>query len=146
MTDSWGLKISLPGYDAHSATPEQCSIHSAYDSFKIGLFAPSPLEGNILVSFIDEPVAGTYPIYTINHQYNYIPTCYFFFDVRTSSTVLGNETGLKFDIDEDGIDYFQVIVQPLTIQFQLVVGQTGLDSLNGTTYNFRYYVFAEDGI
>lgn len=146
MDNSWGLKISLEGFDVTSATPEQCSVHSSYDSFKIGLFAPSPLEGNILVSFQDEPAAGTYPIYTINHQYNYIPATYFFFDVRQSSTVLGAEVGLKFSLDEDEVDYFQVIVQPQTIQFQLVVGVTGEDSLINKQYAFRYYVFANPAV
>jgi hypothetical protein len=143
---SFGLKISLPGYSVETATPEQCSVHSSYDTLKVGFQAPSPLEANILVTFQDNPVAGTYPIYTINHEYNYIPACYFFFDVRSSSNNLGVETGTFFPLDELEVNYFQAIVQPQTIIFQLVIGETGLDTLTGEYFAFRYYVFAENGI
>lgn len=144
--NDWGLKISLPGYDVNSATPEQCSVHSSYDSFKIALNAPTPLEGNILVTFSDNPVAGIYTIYTIHHPYNYIPACYFFFDLRSSSNNLGSDVGTKFPLDELEEDYFQVVVQPQTVVFQLVIGQTGFDTLTGEYFAFRYYVFAENGI
>ena len=100
--NDWGLKISLPGYDVKTATPEQCSVHSSYDSLKVKLDANNPQEGNILVTFKDNPPAGTYNIYTIHHGYNYIPTYYFFFDLRSSSNNTNIEVGSQFPLDAVG--------------------------------------------
>lgn len=147
--ESYGLKISLLDYDVNSATPEQCSVDSHYDSFKIAFDAPSPLEGNITVNIPNDlNINTTYPILAINTNYNYIPAFYLFYDNVSSTTInpLNGEVGTIFDLDELGICYFQAVVQPLQIVFQLVIGSTYDSYITGGTYAFRYYVFAEDGI
>lgn len=145
MSD-YGLKISLPGIDVKTATPEQCSIHSSYDSLKIKLDNANPQEGNILITFTDTPTAGTYNITTIHHGYDYIPAYYFFFDVRGSSNNLGVEVGNQFPLDESVDAYFEAIPDSQNIVFNLVITPFSSDVLINHYYAFRYYVFANDGI
>jgi len=144
MTD-WGLKISLPGFDVNTATPEQCSVHSNYDSFKVKLDVNNPQEGNILVTFNDTPAAGTYPITTIHHGYNYIPAYYFYFDVRLSSNNTGIEVGNQFPLDALFASYFQAVEDAQNITFNFVTDGVS-DTLTGNFYAFRFYVFANDGM
>jgi len=144
MSDSWGLKISLPGYSVETATPEQCSIHSSYDSLKVREDNQNPQLGNILVTFQDNPAVGTYPVATINHNYGYIPDVYFFFDFQHSSAETTNEVGWFFGLDESGDEYFQVTVTETQVIFQFIV-QNNADSLSGEYFAFRYYIFANNG-
>lgn len=142
----WGIKVSLPGYDVKTATPEQCSIHSSYDSFKLPVTTDVPQAGNIKVTFIDNPAVGTYQIAQIKHGYGYIPACYFFFDLRGSSGNLGSSTDLayEFDINAGADQYFKVVVDTQNVTFNLVVGAQILN-LTGKYYSFRYSIFANDG-
>lgn len=148
MSDKVGFKISLPGYNVETATPEQCSVDSAYDSFKIKLDPDNPQFGNIVVTFTDNPGVGTYPIYTIHYGYDYIPAYYLFFDVQDSSQVLTEETGNFFALDELDGSYFQAILdtdtQDINISFVVTAGAS-VDVTNNF-FAFRFYVFANDGI
>jgi hypothetical protein len=144
MTQDFGFKISLPGVDVKTATPEQCSIHSSYDSLKVKLDNQNPQEGNILVTFNDTPAVGTYTITSIHHGYGYIPAYYFFFDIRSSSSNTGVEVGDVFPLDEGLGSYFQAIPDTQNIVFNFVTdGVT--DVLAGNYYGFRFFVFANDG-
>ena len=48
-----GLKISLPGYDVETATPEQCAVHSDYSSFKIAPNTNDPVVNDTFFSKLD---------------------------------------------------------------------------------------------
>lgn len=144
MSQDYGLKISLPGYDVKTATPEQCSIHSSYDSLKVKLDINNPQEGNILVTFQDTPAAGTYEVCAIHHGYEYIPAYYFFFDLRSSSNQLGFEVGNLFPVDALQQAYFQAVVDTENITFNFVTN--GNDVMVNEFFAFRFYVFANDGI
>jgi len=142
---TFGVKIALPGFDARTATPEQCAVDSRFDTMKVKVDPVNPNFGNIIVKFQDNPVIGTYPIYTINHNYGYIPLYYFFFSVRDSTANTGIETGNFFPGDALNFIYFQATATATQIIFQLVVTNTSIEALSGNTYAFRYYVFANDG-
>lgn len=142
-----GFKISLPGYSVETATPEQCSIHSSYDSLKVKVDNTNPQLGNITVTFQDNPGVGTYQLYQVKHSYGYEPDVYFFFDFRSSSgstSLPTNETGSIFNLDESGDEYFQVVVDDNYMTFNFVV-LTNADTVSGNIYNFRYYIFANNG-
>lgn len=152
MTD-WGLKISLPGYDVKNATPEQCALHSSYDTLKIKSDLQYPQEGNILITFTkNQTIATTIPLYTIIHNYNYPPAYYFFHDVEGSYKALSQETGNLFSWDSQDSLYFQAVPESNEIVFQLVVTQTYVNNISfgnnvaNQYYAFRYYIFANDGI
>lgn len=144
MTQSYGLKISLPGYAVESATPEQCSIHSSYNSLKVKEDSSNPQLGNIIVTFKDNPGVGTYPIYSVNHNYGYVPDIYFFFDTQRSTALTSTEVGSIFSLDELNQEYFEVVPTETQMIFQFVV-LSALDSPSGQTFSFRYYIFANDG-
>ena len=68
------FKVSLPGYDVDTATPEQCAIHSGFDYPKI----EENLEGYEAVTLPNSISAGTTDIKVITHNYGYIPNAFVF--------------------------------------------------------------------
>lgn len=71
---NFGLKISLPGHDVTTATPEQCSIHSSYPPPKAKLGQSSPHVAKLYVDFTATVTqAVTHTLYRIPHGYGYIP-------------------------------------------------------------------------
>ena len=144
MSQDYGLKISLPGFDVKTATPEECSIHSSYDSLKVKLDPNNPQEGNILVTFQDNPALGTYPIYTIHHGYGYIPAFYLFFDIQGSNANTGTETGSIFPLNAMYDAWIQAVPDTQNIVISFVTDGNTL--ISGNYYAFKYYVFANDGI
>lgn len=85
------FKISLPGIDVHEATPEQCSLHSGFNSPKIDSTKDSFL--NVNITFDNEPpdpvpigsliVSLRTDIYTISHPYRYTPMIWLHSDYAT---------------------------------------------------------------
>lgn len=63
------FRVSLPGYDAHTATPEEHSVHSGLDYPKI----EEHLEGYSLVTAPNTITTGDTVLLTINHNYGYVP-------------------------------------------------------------------------
>lgn len=145
MTDNTGIKISLPGFDVKTATPEQCSVHSVYDSMKVKIDNQNPQEGNILLTFNSNPPAETQTLYSVHHGFNYIPACYLFFDIVGSSANVGQEVGNIIPFDALSDLTLQLIPDTQNVTFKLV--SNGLNtSVAGNHYAFRYYIFANDGI
>lgn len=150
MNDKTVFKISLPGYDVKTATPEQCSIHSGYDTLKIKLDSNNPQFGNVLVTFSDNPAANTYTLFTVSYNYGYVPACYFYNSVRNSYKMLEQEVGNYFQWDALASLYFQVLTDNDKMTFQCVVTPTfvanvGTFPIIGQYFAFRYYIFANDG-
>lgn len=63
------LRVSLPGYNVETATPEQCAIHSGFDYPKI----EESMEGYELVTAPNTIGTGTTILKTIIHNFGYIP-------------------------------------------------------------------------
>ncbi len=70
------FRVSLPGYDVETATPEQCSIHSGFDYPKI----EEHLEGYNIVTMASSIPAGDNTVLTIDHSYGYVPSWLVFLD------------------------------------------------------------------
>jgi hypothetical protein len=67
-------KISLPGYDVQSATPEQCSIHSSYPPIKSKFGQSPPHSATLVVDFTARVTQNvTHTLLTVPHRYGYIP-------------------------------------------------------------------------
>jgi hypothetical protein len=68
------VKLSLPGYDVRTATPEQCAIHSSYPPLKSKL-GQSPKHSATLNVDFTGPITQdlTQTIYSFPHGYDYIP-------------------------------------------------------------------------
>lgn len=70
----FGFKVSLPGYDVASATPEQCAVHSSYPPIKSKTNQTNPHFALLSVDFTATVTQGiTHTLYAINHGYGYIP-------------------------------------------------------------------------
>ena len=83
------LKISLPGYNADTATPEQCAVHSGFDYPKI----EEDLEGYEEVTLPSSIAPGTTVLKTITHNYGYKPNVLVYID-----TLSGGIYGTQFEI------------------------------------------------
>ena len=142
------IKIALPGHDVRTASPEQMSVDSDYDTLKLVLNNTQPNEGQLYVAFSDNPAVGTYNLFQFNHGLNYTPFYYFFFDIATSSKILGTNTGLEFGTtfnnDVFSQQYFQVTDTGSGFIFSFVVASQLADMTNNY-FTFRYFVFANTG-
>jgi len=70
------FRISLPGYNVHTATPEQCAVHSGFDYPKI----EESLEGYDIITMPSSMPAGANTVLTIDHNYGYIPSWLVYLD------------------------------------------------------------------
>lgn len=147
MSD-YGLKISLPGYDVSTATPEQCSVHSGYTSPKIDTSQGDALDntnpqhyGTVTVTFVNSPPSGTDTVlFTIPHNYGYIPS------------FLGNATFIDGAVESGGL--MPLYVTGSTLWFYMKADASNVyvmtyydnayGSLSGTALYVSYMVFAEE--
>lgn len=149
-----GIKISLPGFDVHSATPEQCAVHSKYDTMKIKLTSDSRYFGRLDVTIAKNPVTpgAIYNLLTIDNDLGYLPAFFFRHSIKDSFGALSAETGNYFYLDVSGDRGFIASYINNQVKFDFVVSPTAIpanltgDNISGRTYSFRYYVFANDGI
>jgi hypothetical protein len=73
MSD-YGLKITLPGYDIATATPEQCAVHSSYPNFKSKTNQANPHFATVSVDFTAKVTQNTtLTLYSFVHGYTYRP-------------------------------------------------------------------------
>jgi len=83
------FKISLPGYDVNTATPEQCAVHSGFDYPKI----EESLEGYEEITLPSSISPGVTTLKTITHNYGYVPNVLVYID-----TLGGGLYGTQFEI------------------------------------------------
>lgn len=142
--NDYGFKVSLPGFDVKTATPEQCSVHSSYPPFKSKTNQTPPHFATVNVDFTATITQGvTQALYTIDHGYNYIP-----FTVSNivfvSSVGTGSQTiaGLGFA----GVGA-NLLINAYSTSSQYIIDI--YDNFNWTdasaTLSVSYYVFAENG-
>jgi len=141
----YGIKISLPGYDVKTATPEQCAVHSDYPVPKIAM-DKTPSHFGIVHYTIPKGtyVDGTYNIFVTVHGWGYVPTALvyggndLYFGQQNSPLPLsiGDSLGLTYYVDDNilSIDY--------TID-SFGSGSIVLDA--DIPLTFKYYIFVEDG-
>ncbi len=139
----YGFKISLPGYDVKTATPEQCVIHSSYPPLKSLANQSPPLYATLNVDFTATVVQGVaHTLYAINHPYGYIPftlSNIVFTSASTGATPI-------IGIGEAGVGA-TLVIQAYSTTSQFIV--TIADDFNWTDstalLRVSYYIFAENG-
>lgn len=67
----YGIKISLPGHDVMSATPEQCAVHSSFPSLKSRLGNSVPHQITVNITFTESmPNGELNTVWSMGHGYN----------------------------------------------------------------------------
>jgi hypothetical protein len=68
-------KITLPGYDVDTASPEQCAVHSGFPPLKAKLDQSDPHIATLAVDFTARVAQGVnHTVFSIPHKYvGYIP-------------------------------------------------------------------------
>lgn len=149
MSDDVVLKVSLPGFDVKTATPEQCAIHSNYDTLKLKLDGGNPYFQRISIDFKTSPGISTVNVFAFTHNLPNTPAYYFFASVKDSSGPLSAEVGNEFDLDVFADRKFQVSRAGNTIKLDFITSFVdGLDPtpMIGKYYEFRFYCYANDGL
>lgn len=137
----FGFKVSLPGYDVMTATPEQCSVHSSYPPFKARTNQSPSHFADINVDFLLVVLQNvTHTVYSFNHGYGYTPFC---MSVLTFTDNAGN---VYSGVGQIAIGAtLQIEAKVTSSQFLLTV----YDNFNWTgpsaSLTVSYYIFAENG-
>lgn len=154
---SYGLKISLPGYDVNSALPHQCAVHTAYPCLKTktGLDPGDETRppgfwhfGTVTFNFVNEPTAGADTIiYTLPHQYDYFTddgyTPSAICRARYFSTSSGTFTGM-LPIEPTGTLSIWVETTPQNMYIK-VRRDAGWGTMIGDALTVNYMIFADNG-
>lgn len=137
----FGFKVSLPGYDVKTATPEQCSVHSSYPPFKAKVNQTDPHFATLDVDFTGVITQNlTQTLYLFNHGYTYTP-------FTIPSITFTENGGQQFSgIGNIGVgSTLSIDAYANSSQFLVTI----YDNFNWTGANARllvsYYVFAENG-
>lgn len=145
------FRVSLPGYDVETATPEQCAIHSGFDYPKI----EENLEGVISVTTPSSIPYGETFIETIDHNLGYVPCVLIFtdtkFDTQGNYTILPSiflgtsYLGIVFWRYDFDVTATQV---KLKIVYEDIFGLgalgPGTNSPAGITVKFKYQIWVND--
>jgi len=140
---NYGLKISLPGYDVHTATPEQCSLHSGYSTLKAQTDKTPPHIGTYHVDFTSGITQNhTYTAYTIPHGYDYTPLC--LSSISLYSTGIGTPSNILTGVGTLGVGATLAIIATCdATNFYITVFDNFNWITTGATIDVGYYIFAE---
>lgn len=148
-----GIKISLPGYDVNTATPEQLALSSDYISPKLKLNqTPSHAGYTTYAVPTSFPAFTTVNILTVDHGYSYTPAslCHWtgYIDNLSASVSFGTAP-MQLIIVPD----FKIISYCTPTQFKIDIyrgddfgsGPAIPAPIGGQTVGLRYYILAESG-
>jgi len=164
MDDNFGVKVSLPGYSVSSASPEQSSLDSIYDTFKLKLNNISALFGLVTFLFnVEPPTPGSgsedINLFKVKHGYNYQPyiivmnidaTFPAFSSMSTAlpfvqlNGVGGTNSGI-FSVSGNDNSGFRAYADDTFFYIDVHVDSAKTFNFYGKFYTFKYYIFAEDG-
>lgn len=141
MSTDLGLKISLPGYDVFTATPEQCSIHSSYPPLKAKLGQDRPHIATLNVDFTGAVTqANTLTLYQLPHGYGYTPFTLsnIIFDDGLGTTAIGTGfagigANLSINAYSDATNFYITIYDDF------------FWTSNSASLVVSYFIFAENG-
>lgn len=137
---AYGIKVSLPGFDVNTATPEQCAVNSEY---------PSPLiEENHLGTLTylwDTDLGATElrEIFSVSHGYSYTPKV---MCMITNGTVFdGSEFSILAPfIPSSGQFSFEAVADSTNFTIRLRNYTGALLAADNLTYTFKYYILTDD--
>lgn len=134
------MKVALPGYDAKTAAPEQCAVHSSYPPLKSRANQSPPHYATLRVSFTKStPQGSTVTLYDINHNYGYVPLNF--------ASIKFNDTSQNiYGMNYAGVGATLMIRAYCTSsQFIVTLYDQFNWTKNGALLEVSYYIFAEDG-
>lgn len=133
-------KISLPGYDVMTATPEQCSIHSEYPPLKSKADQTPPHFATLLVDFTaTAPQNVTHTLLTIPHPYGYVP-------LSLSNIIFNTGTQLIVGLGYAGVgSTLEIKAFSDNNNFYVTFYDDANWSNSSSTLEVSYYIFAENG-
>lgn len=139
--NDFGFKVSLPGFDVKTATPEQCSVHSSYPPLKAKLSQSPPHFANIYVDFLLIVAQNVdHTVYSFNHGYSYTPTCISVLNFIDSG---GNSLS---GIGEIAVGATLLIEAKVTsTQFLITLYDNATWTSSAASLNVSYFIAAEDG-
>lgn len=139
--NDFGMKISLPGYDVKTATPEQCAVHSSYPPFKAKLNQSPDHFGLLIVDFTATVTQNvTHTLYSFDHDYDYIPF--------TLPSMVFREPAIDFFSGVGNIAIGATLdIRAYATASQFIVSI--YDNFNWTSANasleVSFYIFCEEG-
>jgi len=135
------FKISLPGFNVDTATPEQLALSSDFDYPKM----KEDMVGVVDYTVPDPMSTGTYTIATINHNLGYKPMVQCFLEdldgtFNTEFAVLPYFAEIGF-MDSNIFRFYTTTTQAKIV---LEVGFALFSVLPGTRYRFKYQIWVND--
>ena len=147
---SAGLIITLPGYDADDPdlTPEQCAVHSDYPSPKVDMTKTPSHFDLVDYTFESDPGTGTTNIATIAHGYSFTPMAWVFTkDFQASPTQFYQ---LPVSVSPDPlfqrIEYYTDGTNLVINYVKDASAPSGYTDVTGFHFQFKYYIFGDDGL
>jgi len=137
------FKVTLPGYDVETATPEQCAIHSGFDY-------PKTEEGDteyIELTTSSSLAAGTTVLKTVTHDLGYIPNVLVYIDVDPSNTGLSEFSILPYIFTTPAFAWFDIEVT--TTQLKITFENQSGGAWSGmwpasSNLGFKYQIWVND--
>lgn len=139
--EDYGMKVSLPGYDVKTATPEQCAVHSSYPPFKAKTNQNPPHFATLVVDFTATITQNlTQTVYSFSHEYSYTPATFpnIIFDDGAGTVVTGiGFTGVGANLS--------IFAYANATDFLVTIYDNFNYTSNSATLTVSYYIFAENG-
>lgn len=144
MANDYGIKIALPGFDVTKATPEQCAVHSGYDTMKIKNTASPEHFGVINLTATSTP-STTVNVFTMSHGYSYRPASIIHWSDSSRAIAPYSVTGF-YPLNATFDQFFVAYCTDTQFKIDYVNNAlSGAATITGNTYKIRYYIFANDG-
>lgn len=139
MSD-YGYKVSLPGYNVLTATPEQCAVHSSYPPLKAKTNQSPSHFATLVVDFTGTVTQNvTHTLHTVTHNYGYVP-------FSISSIIFNDGSQDIVGLGFAGVGSTLAITASSTATAFTI---TLYDNFNWTNVNaslqVSFYIFAENG-
>jgi hypothetical protein len=119
----FGIKVSKPGYDVKSASPENLVLLSSQNLFKV------KQEGAFSITV---PANQGYGETIINHNLGYIPAVFAYVEIYYGQNKRG-----KIPCGGDGV--FRAEISTASVKFRIDMPPGGIVNYN-RTYNGYYYI------
>jgi len=134
------FRVSLPGYDVKTATPEQCAVHSGFDYPKM----EEDLVGYEEYTVPASPSVTTYNILAVDHNLGYKPMSQCF--VEDVDGVFSSEFAtLPYLVETFFGTYFTCYTTTTQFKIDLIIGDTMTGALMANKkFNFKWQCWIND--
>lgn len=141
-----GIKISIPGFDVKTASPDQLSVSSDHAVPKCDL-RPSPKHYGLIFFSITNLAGGTgKTLYQIPHGYSYIPAYLTQWNIPIGTDSLSVTDNATYGIGDADLSLNNglYISMKTDNQYFTVSAYNGSGLAASATGSIRFYIFADD--